>query len=96
MAFSTTARPQSRHDLFLADERSGAVDQYGKDVEGARADRYRDVNAAFVTPRQTLPPIEAEVLEQENLGRGEHAHASRLPAYTSSREPRCRCSPAGF
>ena len=36
-------------------------------------------NATFIASRQTVaPPIEAKFLEQENVGRGEHAHAGNV------------------
>jgi hypothetical protein len=77
--------PNGGHDLLFRNERAGPLDKHGKNVEGSRTDRYRDEHPAFIAPGKPLPPpIETKVLEQENVGRGDHADASRL-----AREPLC-------
>jgi hypothetical protein len=69
--------PDGGHDLFFCDQITRPFNQHAENIEGAQADRDRNKNAAFIAPGQPLaPPIEAEVLEQENVGRGEHAEAS--------------------
>jgi hypothetical protein len=81
--------PDGSHDFFFRDEIARALDKHGENIKSARADPHRHKYAAFVAPEETLAPVEAEVLEQENLGRGEHAHASRLPASARPVAPRC-------
>ena len=70
--------PDGGHDLFFQDELTGPFDQYGKNIESPRADRCRNEDSPFILLGQTLAPIEAKVLELENLGRGEHALPPRL------------------
>src|SRR5439155_20727281 len=75
------APPNGRHDLLFRYEIPGPLDKHTENIERSEADRYRNEDAAFVTPRQAIAlPIEAKFLEQENVGRGEHDPVSRLPA----------------
>jgi hypothetical protein len=47
------------------------LDQHAQDVERPPADRQRCENALLIPPKQqTAPSVEAEILEQVNIGRG--------------------------
>jgi hypothetical protein len=66
--------PDGRYDLLFRDEISGPLHEHAENIKRPRADRYRNKNAAFIAPGQAISsPVEAKVLEQENIGGGEHA-----------------------
>ena len=78
--------PDGRHDLFFRDQFARPLDEHAQNIERAGADRQRNKNTVLVAPGQTLTvPIEAKFVEQENVGRGEHAHC--LPVLPRVRAP---------
>jgi len=58
---------------------AGPLDEHDENIEGSEADGDRNENTALVAPRQAVAlAIQAEFLEQENVGRCGHAPVSRL------------------
>src|SRR6516162_11803456 len=63
--------PHGGEEVVFRDDLTGPLDQHTENVERARADRDRDKRAIIIAPKQTASPVEAEVLEQENIRRSE-------------------------
>src|ERR1700738_2812034 len=68
-------RPDGGDDLVLRDDLPHPLDQHAENVERARPDRDRGEATAVIAPGQAAAPVEAEVLEQENVRRSERLHA---------------------
>jgi hypothetical protein len=67
--------PNGGDNLLFGDDLACPCDQHPENVEPARADRHWRINAAIVAPEQAAAaPIEAEIIEQENLGRRQGVH----------------------
>src|SRR6516225_1222665 len=78
-----SVRPDGSYDFVLRDEIAPGRDQYTKQVERARADRYRDKHPLLIPPKQTSP-LKAESFEQRNFAVGKRLHA-RSPKGERSR-----------
>ena len=74
--FDRRSRPDGVDDLVSRDEIPRPLDQHAENVERPPADRYRRENTLLIPPEQnTGAPVEAETLEQGNIGRGECVHS---------------------
>jgi hypothetical protein len=66
--------PDGGEEVVFRDNPTRPLDQHNENVERTRADRDRDKGAVMIAPEQTASPIEAKVLEHENVGRSEPVH----------------------
>jgi hypothetical protein len=72
-------RPDCGDDFISREEIARPTEQHAEHVERAPADFDRNCSGTFIPPEQAVP-VEAKLLEQENVGREGRFQTSASPA----------------